>query len=181
MYTTFWSKDSVVTQNPLEGPNVHMVNILITNRFSLCKILKEWCCFWGCLGLRCSYLSWVRSPILHVKTPNPHPYWYNMVGCTGGGLLGCLCISTFFCNITDNEQGGPTANYGWRGWGADHTDQFRHRPLASPAVIVRKVVGQHLFLNIIPSNFTVGSGRKVWCDRGMSLKNYGLKFKIAWK
>ena len=32
-------------------------------------------------------------------------------------------------------------------------------------------MGQHLFLNIIPSNFTVGTGWKVWCDRAMSLKN----------
>ena len=53
-------------------------------------------------------------------------------------------------------------------WGADHTGQFRHHPSASPAVIVRKVVGHHLFLNIIPSNFTTRIERKVWCDRGMT-------------
>ena len=28
-------------------------------------------------------------------------------------------------------------------------------------------MGQRLLLNIIPNNFTVGTGRKVWCDRGM--------------
>ena len=28
------------------------------------------------------------------------------------------------------------------------------------------MVGQHLFLNIIFSNFTVGIGREVWCDQG---------------
>ena len=54
-------------------------------------------------------------------------------------------------------------------WRADHTGQFRHHPSASPALIVRKVVGHHLFLNIIPNNFTVRTERKVWCDRGMRL------------
>ena len=32
-------------------------------------------------------------------------------------------------------------------------------------VIVWKMVGQHLFLNIIPKNFTAGIGWKLWCDR----------------
>ena len=31
------------------------------------------------------------------------------------------------------------------------------------------MVGPHLFLNIIPSNFTTETGRRVWCDWGMSL------------
>ena len=34
---------------------------------------------------------------------------------------------------------------------ADHTGQFWHHPLASSAVIVKKTVGHHLFLNIIPT------------------------------
>ena len=38
---------------------------------------------------------------------------------------------------------------------------------ASLAVIVWKVADQHLFLNIIPSNFTVGTRWKVCCDKGM--------------
>ena len=54
-----------------------------------------------------------------------------------------------------------------RGWGADHTGQFRHHPSASPVVIVKKMVDHHLFLNIIPSNFTARTEWKVWCDRGM--------------
>ena len=56
----------------------------------------------------------------------------------------------------------------WEAWVVDHTGRFRHHPSASPVVIVWKVVGQHLFLNIIPSNFTAETGRKVWCDQGMS-------------
>ena len=40
---------------------------------------------------------------------------------------------------------------------------------ASPAVIVRKVVDHHLFLNIIPSNFTARTERKVWCDRTITM------------
>ena len=48
-----------------------------------------------------------------------------------------------------------------RGWS--------HQPLlppslASSAVIVCIVVGQHLFLNIIPNNFAAGTGPKVWCE-----------------
>ena len=41
-------------------------------------------------------------------------------------------------------------------------------PSTSPTVIVCKVVDQHPCLNIIFSNFTIGTRRKVWCDRGMS-------------
>ena len=51
--------------------------------------------------------------------------------------------------------------------GADHIGQFQHHPSASSAVIVRKVVVHHLFLNIIPSNFPARTERKVWCVRGM--------------
>ena len=50
--------------------------------------------------------------------------------------------------------------------GADHTGQFRHHPSASLAVIVRKVVGHHLFLSIIPNNFTVWTEQKVWVWSG---------------
>ena len=59
---------------------------------------------------------------------------------------------------------------GWliQQWGVNHTNHFRHHQSASPDVIVWKVVGQHLFLSIISNNFTAGTGRKVWCDRGMS-------------
>ena len=53
--------------------------------------------------------------------------------------------------------------------GTDHTRQFRHHPSASSAVIVRKVAGHHLFLNIILSNFTARTEREVWCDRGISV------------
>ena len=55
-----------------------------------------------------------------------------------------------------------------RARGVDHTGQFRQHMLASPAVIMRKVEGQHLYLHIIPNNFTAGTGRKVWCDQGTS-------------
>ena len=47
-----------------------------------------------------------------------------------------------------------------------------HRPVqsASPAVRLWKVVGQHLFLNIIFSNVTAGTGCKFWCDGGMMIR-----------
>ena len=50
---------------------------------------------------------------------------------------------------------------------------WSHRPVQTPSVSIFgcnsvKVVDQHLFLNIIPSNFTAETGRKVWCDQGMS-------------
>ena len=33
------------------------------------------------------------------------------------------------------------------------------------------MMGQHLYMNTIHDNFTVGTGRKVWCDRDMSMCN----------
>jgi hypothetical protein len=39
----------------------------------------------------------------------------------------------------------------------DHTNEFRHRLWASLDVIVRKVEGQYLFMNIIPNNFMIGT------------------------
>jgi hypothetical protein len=51
--------------------------------------------------------------------------------------------------------------------GVNHIGPLRHHPLASPAVMVGKVVGRDLFLNIISNNFTAGSRQKVWCDQGM--------------
>ena len=56
------------------------------------------------------------------------------------------------------------------GWGADHINQSRHYLSASPVVIVWTVVGQHLFLNLIPNNFIVGTRQKCWCDHGTSLR-----------
>ena len=35
-----------------------------------------------------------------------------------------------------------------------------------------KVVGQHLFLNIIPSSFTAKTRRKVWCGRSMTRRRW---------
>ena len=53
-------------------------------------------------------------------------------------------------------------------WGVEHTNHLWHHPSTSLAVIMWKVMGQHLFLDIIPNNFTVGTGRKVWCDQAMN-------------
>jgi hypothetical protein len=41
-------------------------------------------------------------------------------------------------------------------------------PSSSLVEIVWKVMGQHLFLNLIPNNFTTRTGRKVWSDPSMS-------------
>jgi hypothetical protein len=41
-------------------------------------------------------------------------------------------------------------------WRADHTGQFWHPPLRSLAVIMWKLVGQHLFLNIFPNKQFLG-------------------------
>jgi hypothetical protein len=51
----------------------------------------------------------------------------------------------------------------------DHTGHFWHRPSTFPAIIIWKVVSQHLFLNIIPNNSIARTGRKVSCDRGLIL------------
>ena len=59
------------------------------------------------------------------------------------------------------------------GWGIDHTSHFWDHPLGSPVVIVWKVVDQHLFMNIITSNFTARTIRKFWCDRSMRVDHTG--------
>ena len=52
--------------------------------------------------------------------------------------------------------------------GADYNSHLWHHPSTSPAVIMWKVVGQHLVsMNAIPNNFTTRTRQKVWCDRGM--------------
>ena len=64
-------------------------------------------------------------------------------------------------------------------WGVDHSDRFKHHPSASPAIIVWKLVDQHLFLNLIPINFMAGTWQKVWCDRPMSGTRYICYNRIA--
>ena len=56
----------------------------------------------------------------------------------------------------------------------------RHHPLTSPAVIVKKVVGHHLFMNIIPNNFMARTEQKVWCDRGMRAIKLCVKWQMGW-
>ena len=48
-------------------------------------------------------------------------------------------------------------------WGVDHTSHV----LAYVAVMMWKVVGRRLFLNVIPNNFTATTGQKVCCDWAM--------------
>ena len=79
-----------------------------------------------------------------------------------------------FHNINPNNF---TARTGWESlvWSGPNweglitpTDFGTIHPSAFLAVIVWKVMGQHLFLNIIPNNFTVRTAQKVWCDRSMN-------------
>ena len=47
--------------------------------------------------------------------------------------------------------------------------------------LMRKAVGQHRLLDIIPNNLKTGTGQKVWCDWGMSaqfLLGRSLKYNI---
>ena len=82
----------------------------------------------------------------------------------------------------DDERGERTVGFTWPGWGVDHTGgQFWHHPSAFLVGTVWKMVGQHLFMHVVPVNVTAGTGRKVWCDRGMGLRNNQLKFTTSWK
>lgn len=60
-----------------------------------------------------------------------------------------------------------------------HSEGLTYRPVLAPSVGISscnnlKKVGQHLLPNMIPSNFTAGTGRKLWCDRVMIVINiYG--------
>ena len=50
--------------------------------------------------------------------------------------------------------------------GVDHTGHFWHPPPSASPTMIRimwTLMAKHLFLNIIPSNFTEGTGRKRWC------------------
>ena len=91
-----------------------------------------------------------------------------------------ICVAR---NLHVMAKRRPCSRATWH-WGADHIGHFRHHPSASSTLIVWKVMGRHSFLNIISNNFTVGIGRKLWCDWGMSvyvlLKNREL-LMCAWK
>ena len=89
-------------------------------------------------------------------------------------LIVCLVLFSFLFfylrSLLFNDQGEPATSYRWtglsvRGWSHQlvKTSSFD-----ISAVIMWEVVGQHLFFFIIiPNNCTVGTGRKVWCDRSM--------------
>jgi hypothetical protein len=57
-----------------------------------------------------------------------------------------------FPHIVNNAQVGYIVR------GANHTNHIWHHPSTYLTVIVWKMMGQHLFLNIIPDNFTIGAG-----------------------
>ena len=82
-----------------------------------------------------------------------------------GIMLRTRCWSTIFHTMTarDADELCPK----WLVSRANHTNHFWHHLSASLSVIVWKVAGQHLFLNIIPNNFTTRTEWKGWCDRGM--------------
>ena len=109
---------------------------------------------WWALGLSC----WL-NPILNTSH---EPYLQNVFPCRHP------CHTWDFGTWDPHEVVSPNS-HALDGWEADHTSHFWHHPPTSPAVIMWKVVGQHLFLNIIPNNFTAGAGRKSWCDWGMRL------------
>ena len=72
------------------------------------------------------------------------------------------CWPTTFCTKAGDVDGWC---YKWPVW---LTPQLWYHPLASPNVIEWKVVGQHLFLNIIPNNLMVETGQFFWYDQGMT-------------
>ena len=81
-----------------------------------------------------------------------------------GIMLRNRCWPTTFYTITVGD-----ANAWCRKWLVWLAPDSWHHPLTSLIVIVWKVLGEHLFLNIIPGNFMVETGRRFWYDRGMSL------------
>ena len=66
----------------------------------------------------------------------------------------------------NNNQTESWCDRGMRDW----LCHFRHHLSTSSATIVRKGENQHLFLNIIPNNFTAGTKRKIWCHRGILVR-----------
>lgn len=60
----------------------------------------------------------------------------------------------------------------------NHTIHLWHHVSTNLTVILWKMVGQYLILNIVPNNFMVGTGWKVWCDQPMSLPLLKLQMYI---
>jgi hypothetical protein len=112
---------------------------------------------------------WMPSPL---PLRNQCTGWFTPTNTTSRWVLSMSNIGTMARRVL-------VVSYKWISWGIDHTDRFWHHPLTSPAVILWKVVGQDLFFNIIPNNFTIGTDRRVWCDRGMSLRNNWLKLETS--
>ena len=105
--------------------------------------------------------SWTSIESSSFKPPHYLPT------CTGNlpNMKFCVCQTTnsqskILVELTDNSIA----------WRADHINHFWHHLLSSPVVIVWIVVGQHLFLTIIPIIFMVRTGRLVWCDRDTHLQ-----------
>ena len=109
------------------------------------------------------------TPILHSHTHSVGPssgVWWCELGPTPP-------FHQWECLKCNNGQGLSASYVKWPSR-ADHIGRFQHHPSASPAIIIMwKVVGQHLFLNLIPGNFIAGTKQKVWCDRGMTGRSHG--------
>ena len=114
--------------------------------FTICRLVVQW--YEGLLHhMLCDLCN---SHELHVS-PTTYPTKEEF-----GGGIEMVFIFNFANGIVE--------------WWFDHTNQFKHHPSSSSAVVV---VGQHLFLNIIPNNFTARTGWKVWCGRGPSHAGVG--------
>ena len=75
-----------------------------------------------------------------------------------------------------------TVRHIWTGWGVVHTGQFWHHPSTSPTVIIWKVVGQHLFLNMILKNLHGWNMMEIYgVIRAWVLRNNWLKSKTSGK
>ena len=95
-----------------------------------------------------------------------------------------------FKNMSPQNFTAGTERIVWCDWGMW---DWSHQQVRTPSigisgyVIVWKVVGQHLFMNINPNNFTTGTRRGIWCDQGMrpdstsnsrcALNGHGNKFE----
>ena len=117
-----------------------------------------WC--WAALDYENGHSG--EGPIM----PRSHqPFHSVLVVKLLGIMLRNRCWPATFHTITDRDADRWCQK--WLVWLALDTSHFGHNSSASLAVIVWKMVDQHLVLNIIPSNFTTWTGHKVWCDWGL--------------
>ena len=140
--------------------SLHDVIITPNWKCTLCRWIdsQQWFSWWV-ITIQPTIIWRSYLALWHSRGPTTQNLWF--VHMAQFGCPSIVFIATGEVPKVDEHIGA---------WEAYRIDRFIQCSLTSPAVIVWKVVDQHLFLNTIPNNFTIGIGQKCWCDRAVSLQ-----------